>query len=83
MVAITLPDGSVRRYEGRVSGADIATDIGPGLAKAALAVRVDGTATDLLMPIENDASIGIITSKDDETTELMLLSTDIRTRDPS
>ena len=71
MVAITLPDGSVRRYEGRVSGADIAADIGPGLAKAALAVRVDGTATDLLVPIENDASIGIITSKDEEALDLL------------
>jgi threonyl-tRNA synthetase len=71
MVAITLPDGSVRQYEGRVSGADIAADIGPGLAKAALAVRVDGTATDLLAPIENDASIGIITSKDEEALELL------------
>jgi len=71
MVAITLPDGSVRQYEGPVSGADIAADIGPGLAKAALAVRVDGTPVDLLAPIENDAAIGIITSKDDEALELL------------
>ena len=71
MVAITLPDGSVRQYEGPVSGADIAADIGPGLAKAALAVRVDGELTDLLVPIENDACIGIITSKDDDALELL------------
>jgi threonyl-tRNA synthetase len=71
MVAITLPDGSVRQYEGPVSGADIAADIGPGLAKAALAVRVDGELTDLLAPIENDACIGIITSKDDDALELL------------
>ncbi len=71
MVAITLPDGSVRQYEGPVSGADIAADIGPGLAKAALAVRVDGELTDLLAPIENDACIGIITSKDDDAMELL------------
>ena len=71
MVAITLPDGSVRQYDGPVSGADIAADIGPGLAKAALAVRVDGIPSDLLLPIETDASIGIITSKDDEALELL------------
>ncbi|MBV24001.1 MAG: threonine--tRNA ligase [Rhodospirillaceae bacterium] len=71
MVAITLPDGSVRQYEGPVSGADIAADIGPGLAKAALAVRVDGELADLLAPIENDACIGIITSKDDDALELL------------
>ena len=71
MVAITLPDGSVRQYEEPVSGADIAADIGPGLAKAALAVRVDGELTDLLAPIENDACIGIITSKDDDALELL------------
>ncbi len=71
MVAITLPDGTVRQYEGPVSGADIAADIGPGLAKAALAVRVDGELTDLLAPIENDACIGIITSKDDDALELL------------
>ncbi len=71
MVAITLPDGTVRQYEGPVSGADIAADIGPGLAKAALAVRVDGELTDLLAPIENDACIGIITSKDDDAMELL------------
>ncbi len=71
MVAITLPDGTVRQYEGPVSGADIAADIGPGLAKAALAVRVDGELTDLLAPIENDACIGIITSKDDDALEML------------
>ncbi len=71
MVAITLPDGSVRQYKEPVSGADIAADIGPGLAKAALAVRVDGELTDLLAPIENDACIGIITSKDDDALELL------------
>ncbi len=71
MVAITLPDGSVRQYDGPVSGADIAADIGPGLAKAALAVRVDGIPSDLLLPIETDTSIGIITSKDDEALELL------------
>ena len=71
MVAITLPDGSVRQYEEPVSGADIAADIGPSLAKAALAVRVSGTLADLLAPIEYNASVDIITSKDEEALEML------------
>ena len=47
MVAITLPDGSVRNFDGPVTGAALAADIGPGLAKAALAVKVDGELRDL------------------------------------
>ena len=42
MPAITLPDGSIRRFEGAVTGTDIAAAIGPGLARAALAMKVDG-----------------------------------------
>ena len=61
MVAITLPDGSVRRFDGPVAGADIAAAIGPGLAKAALAIKVDGTLKDLSVPIERDAKIEIVT----------------------
>ncbi|MYJ73276.1 MAG: TGS domain-containing protein, partial [Rhodospirillaceae bacterium] len=45
-VAISLPDGSVRQYPAPVTGADVAASIGPGLAKAALAVRVDGELRD-------------------------------------
>jgi threonyl-tRNA synthetase len=71
MVAITLPDGSVRQYEEPVSGADIAADIGPSLAKAALAVRVSGILADLLAPIEYNASVDIITSKDEEALEML------------
>ena len=48
MVAITLPDGSVREYDGAVSGAVIAASIGPGLAKAAVIVKIDGVARDLV-----------------------------------
>ena len=48
MVAITLPDGSVRRYEGAVTGAKLAADIGPGLAKAALVMRVLPSTTSCL-----------------------------------
>jgi threonyl-tRNA synthetase len=64
MVAMTLPDGSVREFDGAASGAELAADIGPGLAKAALAVRVNGDLWDLHRPIETDAAVSIITTKD-------------------
>ena len=51
MPNITLPDGSVRAFDKPVSGAEIAASIGPGLAKAALAVRIDGEMKDLALPI--------------------------------
>ncbi len=63
MVAITLPDGSARDFDGPISGASIAADIGPGLAKAALAITVDGELWDIGRTIEQDASISIITTK--------------------
>lgn len=65
-VTITLPDGSVRHYDGPVTGADIAADIGPGLAKAALAVRVNGDLRDLLAPITSNSTLAIITARDEE-----------------
>ncbi|MFN3075684.1 MAG: threonine--tRNA ligase [Alphaproteobacteria bacterium] len=71
MVAITLPDGSVRRYDGPVTGVDIARDIGPGLAKAALAMRVDGTLMDLARSITTDAHVGIVTARDADALPLM------------
>jgi len=71
MVALTLPDGSVRRYDGPVTGAKLAADIGPGLAKAALAVRVDGEMRDLTREIERDASVAIVTAKDPDALELL------------
>ena len=52
MVTITLPDGSQRSYDGPVSGGQVAADIGPGLAKAALVVDVDGELWDLDRAIE-------------------------------
>lgn len=61
MVAITLPDGSVRAFDGPVSGAEVAAAIGPRLAKDALAVKVDGVLDDLSVPIEADAAIEIVT----------------------
>ena len=71
MPTITLPDGSSRRFEAAVTGADIAAAIGPGLAKAALAIEVDGTLWDLSRPIERDARVRIITRRDPEALELI------------
>ena len=71
MVAITLPDGSKREFDKPVSGADVATDIGPGLAKAALAVRVGGEMKDLSTVIDADAEIAIVTAKDEDVLELL------------
>ena len=70
-ITITLPDGSARTHARGVTGADIAADIGPGLAKAALAVKVDGEIRDLARPIEDDAELAIITIKDDDALELI------------
>lgn len=70
-VRITLPDGSVKQYGGPVTGARIAADIGPGLAKAALAARVDGKLWDLAREIETDASVALVTRKDEAALELV------------
>jgi threonyl-tRNA synthetase len=70
-VAITLPDGSNRNFDGPVTGAQVAADIGPGLAKAALAVRVDGDLWDLSRTIDADAQVAIVTKKDDDGLELL------------
>jgi len=70
-VTITLPDGSKKEFDGPVSGMDVAASIGAGLAKAALAVVVDGAQWDLLRTIEADASIAIITRDSDEGLELL------------
>ena len=51
MPAITLPDGSVRRFDGPVTGTAVAAAIGPGLARAALAMKLDGALVDLATPI--------------------------------
>ena len=75
MLNITLPDGSVRQYENPTSGRDIAASIGSGLAKAALAVRVDGVERDLSDPITADASVAIITAKEDAGVDIIRHST--------
>jgi threonyl-tRNA synthetase len=71
MVAITLPDGSVKNFERPVSGSELAAAIGPGLAKAALAVKVDGELKDLAAPIARDAKVEIVTSKSPDALPLI------------
>jgi threonyl-tRNA synthetase len=65
LLKISLPDGSVREMEAGSTPADVAAAIGPGLAKAALAARVDGEVRDLNRPFEGDAELALITSKDE------------------
>lgn len=71
MVALTLPDGSVRHFDGPITGLALAQDIGAGLAKAALIVTVNGTEQDLTTPITTDAAVSIITSRDDSSLNLI------------
>ncbi|MCK4710730.1 MAG: threonine--tRNA ligase, partial [Gammaproteobacteria bacterium] len=68
---ITLPDGSIRNFDQSVTVMDVANDIGPGLAKATLAGKVDGELVDASFIIESDAELAIITSRDEEALELM------------
>ena len=72
-IKVTLPDGSIRDYAGAVTGATIAGDIGPGLAKAALAMRIDGQLVDLSAEVSRDAQIAIVTRTEagDEVLELL------------
>jgi threonyl-tRNA synthetase len=65
LLSITLPDGSVREVAPGTTPADIAADIGPGLAKAALAAKVDGEVRDIMRPLESDAELALITSRDE------------------
>jgi threonyl-tRNA synthetase len=64
-VKISLPDGSVRDVAAGTTPADVAAAIGPGLAKAALAARVDGELRDLARPIESDCSLALVTARDE------------------
>lgn len=75
MVAVTLPDGSVRTYEQEVSVFDVAQSIGAGLAKAALAGRVNGQLVDLSHRITEDANVAIITTRDPEAVRILRHST--------
>ncbi len=71
MVAIKLPDGSIMDMESGVNGFDIANKISSGLAKAALAITVNGKTQDLSTPITTDATVTIITGKDKEGLEII------------
>jgi len=68
---ITLPDGSIRKMETGSTGLDLANDIGPGLAKAAIAVSINGVQKDLCDPINEDSEVSIITTDSDEGLEIM------------
>jgi threonyl-tRNA synthetase len=71
MPAITLPDGSVRRFDGPVTGTEVAQSIGAGLARAALAMQLDGKLVDLASEIDRDAHVCFVTRKDPEALELI------------
>ncbi|MGB5211541.1 MAG: threonine--tRNA ligase [Gammaproteobacteria bacterium] len=75
MPVITLPDGSQRRFDAPVSVAEVAADIGPGLARAALAGRVDGLLVDTSHVIDDDAALAIVTARDPEGLEVIRHST--------
>ena len=71
MPVITLPDGSQRAFDNAVSVLDVANDIGPGLAKATIAGKVNGELVDAVDMIDADAQLQIITAKDDEGLEIL------------
>src|SRR3954468_18132447 len=75
MPAITLPDGSVKRFDAPVTVAEIAAAIGAGLARAALAGKVDGKLVDLSHRVERDASVAIVTDRDKEGLDVIRHST--------
>ncbi|HPA90861.1 MAG TPA: threonine--tRNA ligase [Quisquiliibacterium sp.] len=75
MIQITLPDGSVRSFDAPLTVADVARSIGPGLAKATIAGRVDGTLVDASFLIERDAGLAIVTDKDPDGLEVIRHST--------
>ncbi|KAA0927174.1 threonine--tRNA ligase [Psychrobacter sp. ANT_H56B] len=71
MVAITLPDGSVKNFEGNTTVMEVAQSIGTGLAKATVAGRVDGQLVDAHDPIAHDAKVEIVTPKDDDGVDII------------
>ncbi|MGH6883918.1 MAG: TGS domain-containing protein, partial [Hypericibacter sp.] len=71
MIHITLPDGSQRSYDQPVSGAEIAASIGKGLARDALALKLDGEVKDLATVVDRDAKIEIVTRKHPDALELL------------
>ena len=90
MITLTLPDGSARTYEAGTTGEAVAASIGAGLAKAAVAVKLDGVQRDLYLPITSNAKLQILTAKDAEGLEIIrhtitaqLLARAIKTLYPS
>ncbi|AMO24815.1 threonine--tRNA ligase [Ramlibacter solisilvae] len=75
MIQVTLPDGSKREFPGPVTVAEVAASIGPGLAKAAIAGKIDGKVVDTAFRIEHDSPLAIVTAKDAEGLEVIRHST--------
>src|SRR6202042_3592906 len=75
MPAITLPDGSQKHFDHPISVAEVAASIGPGLAKAALAGKVNGELVDTSSPIDHDATLSIVTDRDPEGLDIIRHST--------
>ena len=75
MPNVTLPDGTVKSYDQSLTVADVASSIGSGLAKAAIAGEIDGQLVDTSYVIESDSSLAIITNKDDKALEVIRHST--------
>ncbi|MFW6340685.1 MAG: TGS domain-containing protein, partial [Wenzhouxiangella sp.] len=75
MVQISLPDGSSKQFDAPVTVAEVAASIGPGLAKATLAGEVDGRLVDASHCLDRDASLRIITGRDEEGLDLIRHST--------
>ena len=71
MLTITLPDGAQRKFDGPISGAALAASIGPGLAKAALAIKLDGAVKDLAHVIDHDTKVEIVTRTHPDALELL------------
>src|SRR5580692_7709093 len=71
MPVVTLPDGSARSFDAAVTGTEVAAAIGPGLARAALAMKLDGKLVDLTTTINGDASVRFVTRRDDEALEMI------------
>jgi len=71
MVTITLPDGSTKQFEAPPSGLDVARSISEGLARDCVAMEIDGQLQDLYLTIDNDATLRLITTRDDEALDIM------------
>ena len=71
MISVNLPDGSVRQLDDGATAADLAAHIGPGLAKAAVAAKVNGQVTDLKRPLEDGAEVAILTKRDPDALEVL------------